>query len=87
MFGKVFVSLVRSGEQTGKLPEVLTSLTEIAQMGRRARRADQEAAMYPAFVGSIVLIVTFFLMIYLVPQMTGFIRNMGQAIPLQTRMR
>jgi type IV pilus assembly protein PilC len=33
-----------------------------------------------------VLIVTFFLMIYLVPQMTGFIRNMGQDIPLQTRI-
>ena len=42
--------------------------------------------MYPAFVGSIVLLVTFFLMIYLVPQMTGFIRNMGQDIPLQTRI-
>ena len=42
--------------------------------------------MYPAFVGGIVLLVTFFLMIYLVPQMTGFIRNMGQEIPLQTRV-
>jgi len=42
--------------------------------------------MYPAFVGSIVLLVTLFLMIYLVPQMTGFIRNMGQEIPLQTRI-
>jgi type IV pilus assembly protein PilC len=42
--------------------------------------------MYPAFVGGIVLLVTFFLMIYLVPQMTGFIRNMGQDIPLQTRI-
>ena len=42
--------------------------------------------MYPAFVGSIVLMVTFFLMIYLVPQMVGFIRNMGQQIPLQTRV-
>jgi type IV pilus assembly protein PilC len=42
--------------------------------------------LYPAFVGSIVLAVTFFLMIYLVPQMTGFIRNMGQDIPLQTRI-
>ena len=33
-----------------------------------------------------MLLVTFFLMIYLVPQMTGFIRNMGQDIPLQTRV-
>jgi type IV pilus assembly protein PilC len=42
--------------------------------------------VYPAFVGSIVLLVTFFLMIYLVPQMAGFIRNMGQDLPLQTRI-
>jgi type IV pilus assembly protein PilC len=42
--------------------------------------------MYPAFVGGIVLVVTLFLMIYLVPQMTGFIRNMGEDIPLQTRL-
>jgi type IV pilus assembly protein PilC len=40
--------------------------------------------MYPLFVGGIVLLVTFFLMIYLVPQMTAFIKNMGQALPLQT---
>jgi len=32
------------------------------------------------------VLVTLFLMIYLVPQMTGFIRNMGQEIPLQTRI-
>src|ERR1044071_7608691 len=42
--------------------------------------------MYPAFVASIVVLVFFFLMIYLVPQMTGFIKNMGQQIPLQTRV-
>jgi type IV pilus assembly protein PilC len=42
--------------------------------------------IYPAFVGSIVLLVTLFLMVYLVPQMTGFIRNMGEAVPLQTRI-
>jgi type IV pilus assembly protein PilC len=42
--------------------------------------------MYPAFVGSIVVMVTLFLMIYLVPQMVAFIRNMGQQIPIQTRI-
>ena len=42
--------------------------------------------LYPAFVGIIVLSITFFLMIYLVPQLVGFIRNMGQDIPLHTRL-
>jgi len=80
----VFVSLVRSGEQTGKLPDVLKALTESLKWEDELAAQTKKLAVYPAFVGSIVLLVTFFLMIYLVPQMTGFIRNMGQDIPLQT---
>lgn len=86
VFSKVFVSLVRAGEQTGKLPEVLKSLTESLKWEDELAAQTKKLMMYPAFVGGIVLLVTFFLMIYLVPQMTGFIRNMGQAIPLQTRI-
>jgi type IV pilus assembly protein PilC len=86
VYSKVFVSLVRSGEQTGKLPEVLKSLTESLKWEDELAAQTRKLAMYPAFVGGIVLLVTLFLMIYLVPQMTGFIRNMGQEIPLQTRI-
>lgn len=86
VFGKVFVSLVRAGEQTGRLPEVLKSLTESMKWEDELAEQTKKLVMYPAFVGSVVLAVTFFLMIYLVPQMVGFIRNMGQAIPLQTRI-
>ena len=86
IFSKVFVSLVRAGEQTGKLADVLKSLTESLKWEDELASQTKKLMMYPAFVGSIVLIVTFFLMIYLVPQMTGFIRNMGQEVPLQTRI-
>ena len=86
VFSKVFVSLVRSGEQTGKLSEVLKSLTETLKWEDELAAQTKKLMMYPAFVGTIVLLVTFFLMIYLVPQMTGFIRNMGQQVPLQTRI-
>jgi len=86
VFSKVFVSLVRSGEQTGKLAEVLRGLTETLKWEDELAAQTKKLMLYPAFVGTIVLLVTFFLMIYLVPQMTGFIRNMGQDVPLQTRM-
>jgi type IV pilus assembly protein PilC len=86
VFSKVFVSLVRSGEQTGKLPEVLRSLSESLKWEDELAAQTKKLIMYPAFVGSIVLLVTLFLMVYLVPQMVGFIRNMGQDIPLQTRL-
>jgi type IV pilus assembly protein PilC len=86
VFSKVFVSLIRAGEQTGKLAEVLKSLTESLKWEDELAAQTKKLMVYPAFVGSIVMLVTFFLMIYLVPQMTGFIRNMGQEVPLQTRI-
>jgi type IV pilus assembly protein PilC len=86
VFSKVIVSLIRSGEQTGKLSDVLKSLAETLKWEDELAEQTKKILMYPAFVGSAVLLVTFFLMIYLVPQMVGFIKNMGQEIPLQTRI-
>jgi type IV pilus assembly protein PilC len=86
VFGPVFCSLVRAGESTGRLSDVLKSLAETLKWEDELAAQTKKIVMYPAFVGSIVLMVTFFLMIYLVPQMVGFIRGMGQAIPLQTRI-
>jgi type IV pilus assembly protein PilC len=86
VFSRVFTSLVRSGEQTGRLAEVLKSLTESLKWEDELVAQTKKLLMYPAFVGTAVLAVTFFLMIYLVPQMAGFIRNMGQDVPLQTRI-
>jgi type IV pilus assembly protein PilC len=86
VFSKVFVSLVRAGEQTGKLPDVLKALSETLKWEDELAAQTKKILMYPLFVGGIVIVVTFFLMIYLVPQMVGFIRNMGQDVPLQTRI-
>jgi len=86
VFGPVFCSLIRAGESTGRLSDVLRSLVESIKWEDELASQTRKIIMYPAFVGSIVLLVTFFLMIYLVPQMVGFIKGMGQTIPLQTRI-
>jgi len=85
VFSKVFVSLVRSGEQTGRLAEVLRNLTESLKWEDELAAQTKKLMMYPMIVGGIVLVVTMFLMMYLVPQMVAFIRNMGQAIPWYTQ--
>lgn len=86
VFSPVFASLIRAGEDTGQLPKVLKELAESLKWEDELAAQTKKIIMYPAFVGGIVLLVTFFLMIYLVPQMVGFIKNMGQTIPLQTRI-
>ncbi|MCL4801339.1 MAG: type II secretion system F family protein [Burkholderiales bacterium] len=85
VFQPVFRALVKAGEDTGRLPEVLRSLTENLKWEDELAAQTKKLMMYPAFVGTVVLLVTFFLMLYLVPQMVGLIKTMGQSLPLHTR--
>jgi type IV pilus assembly protein PilC len=86
VFNKVFYSLVLAGESTGKLPEVLKSLSESLKWEDELASQTKKLLMYPVFVGSVVLGVTMFLMVYLVPQMASFFKNMGQTLPTQTKV-
>lgn len=85
-FDEVMVNLVRAGEETGALPEVLNNLLESLKWQDELAAHTKKLIMYPAFLGTVVIAVVMFMMIYLVPQMAAFIRNMGQQLPLQTRL-
>ncbi len=85
-FDKIFVSLTHAGEESGRLPEVFAHITDSLKWQDEMASHTKTILMYPAFVGAIVLGITFFLMIYLVPQLVSFIKSMGQEIPIQTRM-
>jgi len=85
-FDKIAVSLTHAGEESGQLLEVFKHLTDSLKWQDEMASHAKNIMIYPAFVGVVVLGITFFLMIYLVPQLVGFIKGMGQEIPLQTRM-
>ena len=86
VFDQVFVSLVRAGEATGRLPDVLHSLNESLKWEDELVSQTRKMAAYPAFVGTIVIAATLFLMIYMVPQLRIFVKSMGQVLPLQTQI-
>jgi type IV pilus assembly protein PilC len=86
VFDGVFVSLMRAGEETGNLPDVLHSLTETLKWQDELAAQTKKLVMYPAFLGGVVILVTLFMMLYLVPKMVGFIKNMGQELPLHTQI-
>ncbi|KFB78479.1 type II secretion system F family protein [Candidatus Accumulibacter cognatus] len=86
VFNKVFVSLIRAGEATGRLPEVLQSLDESLKWEDELAAQTKRIIAYPAFVAMTVLAATFFLMAYLVPQLKIFVKSMGHVLPLQTQI-
>jgi type IV pilus assembly protein PilC len=68
-FDQVFVALIRTGEQAGQLPEVLTKLTENLKWQDELASQVKKAMMYPIFAGTVIFAVVFALMVFLVPQL------------------
>ncbi len=85
-FDKIFISLVHAGEESGRLPEVFLHITDSLKWQDEMASHTKTVMLYPAFVGTVVIAITFFLMIYLVPQLVVFIKSTGQEIPIQTRL-
>jgi type IV pilus assembly protein PilC len=86
VFSQVFSNLIRAGEASGQLPEVLANLSDSLKWEDELASHTKKLLMYPAFVATIVLAATFFLMIYMVPQLKVFVRNMGQTLPPHTQV-
>ncbi len=86
IFDKVYVTLVRVGEETGQLAVVLNDLAETIRWQDELVSQTKKIMIYPAIVSVIVLLVVSFLMMYLMPQMLPFIKNLGTEIPTHTKV-
>lgn len=86
IFPELVVNLVRAGEATGQLPYVLSEIVNSLKWQDELSVKTRQLLTYPAFVTVVVGSVVVFLMTYLVPQILGFVANMGGAIPLQTKV-
>jgi type IV pilus assembly protein PilC len=85
VFDHTFVSLVHAGEQSGRITDVFKNLADSLKWQDELAARTRKILTYPAVVAVVVIAVTFFLMIYLVPQLTAFIRNMGNELPAHTQ--
>lgn len=86
IFDHLFVSLIRAGESSGQLAGVFDSLTRMLKWQDELSKSTRKLFMTPLIVGTVVLAVTIFLMLYLVPQLVDFLQNMGETLPVHTRV-
>ena len=85
VFEAVFVNLVHAGELSGRVGEILGSLNEHLKWQNEQMALMRRLLTYPAIAGTVVMLVVFFLMTHLVPQLVSFIEGMGQELPAHTR--
>ena len=86
IFDEVFVSLIHVGERSGKMSDVLVNITETLKWQDELMAKAKKIMTYPAVIGSLVLAVIMFMMIFIVPDIMNAIVGMGGKIPFQTRM-
>ncbi|MBW2738458.1 MAG: type II secretion system F family protein, partial [Deltaproteobacteria bacterium] len=85
VFSAIYINMVRSGETSGTLEIVLERLADIAEKQQALRSQIRSALVYPAFMLIIGSVVLFFLLAYIVPNITSIFSDMNQILPAPTR--
>ncbi|MGH8744383.1 MAG: type II secretion system F family protein [Burkholderiales bacterium] len=86
VFNHVFVSLVRAGEQAGRLTEVFESLGTTLKWQDELIGQTRRLMLYPLLVLVVILAVMIVLLVVLVPQVVTLLKTMGIPMPIQTRV-
>ncbi|MCF7837311.1 MAG: type II secretion system F family protein, partial [Candidatus Marinimicrobia bacterium] len=85
-FSALYINMVRAGEVSGTLPEVLIRLREHYERVQDAREKVLLALIYPGIVLTMGLGTMIFAMIFVVPRFTAIFEELGSTMPLPTQM-
>ncbi len=86
VFDPVFLALVQSGEEAGKLPEMMEVLYRRCESAGKLQSTLKQAMIYPAIlilVGSVVLLVIYW---KVMPTFASMYAELGAQLPLMTRI-
>ena len=85
-FPPIYGNMVRAGEASGAMVEVLHRLSEHYERNQNMKSKIVSALTYPAIVLAMGVGAVVFAMVKIVPQFTTLFSSMGRELPLPTRM-
>jgi general secretion pathway protein F len=85
-FGNFYINMVRSAEASGQLPEVLERLVESLVNSKATRDSVVSALIYPCILLVVATLAIVGMLGFVVPQFETLFADMGEALPLMTRM-
>lgn len=86
VFSDFYVSMVRSGEESGKLSETFLYLADYLDRYYELASKTKHALIYPAFVIVVFFGVMIGMMTFVVPKLAEIITSSGQEIPVYTKI-
>jgi len=83
-FDALYVAVIGSGEQSGRLAQVLLQLAEDLEAAHQMRAKLLAASLYPAIVSGVALLIVVFLLAYVVPQVAQVFTSTQRSLPWLT---
>jgi general secretion pathway protein F len=83
-FSQIYVHMVRAGEASGALDQILFRLAEFLEKQLALKHKVTNAVLYPALMMIVGILVLFFLMTFVVPKITAVFTSLKQALPWPT---
>lgn len=86
LFSKVYVSLVKSGEASGKLGDILLKLSDNLEKNREFRSKIKGAMVYPVIVIIGMIAVMFIMITFVLPSLLGLYKDFNIELPITTKI-
>ncbi len=86
IFSNFFVNIIRSGETSGKLDEVLNYLADEMEKTYDMASKVKGAMIYPIFILVGLIAVAVVLMVYVIPNLTAVLTESGAELPFATKV-
>ena len=86
VFSPIFVSSIKAGESSGLLDKVLQRLSDNLEKESKLKSTIKGALMYPIIIVSLMVVVIFVMMIFVIPQLSSLYQNLNIPLPLPTQI-
>lgn len=86
IFPPVFINMLRAGEVSGNLEDILERLAQFHEREYYTRQKVRSALTYPVVVGIIAITVTVFLLVRVIPTFVTLFEGYHVELPLPTRI-
>lgn len=85
-FSPLFVNMVKAGEQSGSLDDIMERLASYMEKTDSLARKVKSAMVYPIVVSLMAVCITLVLMLKVVPVFKGIFADFGSELPMPTRI-
>lgn len=86
VFSSLFVSMVKAGEESGKLAYSLRIISDQLEKSYSLSKKIKGAMIYPSVIIVVMLVIGIVLMVYMVPTLTETFKGLNITLPLPTRI-